>query len=51
MQRTFNLGVGMIVAVPAASVDAALAALATTGERAWRCGEVIARRGEQVELG
>jgi phosphoribosylformylglycinamidine cyclo-ligase len=50
MHRTFNCGVGMIVVVPAAEVDAALAALRSAGEVAFRCGEVVARAGDQVEL-
>jgi phosphoribosylformylglycinamidine cyclo-ligase len=50
MQRTFNLGVGMIVVVPPAEVDAALRALRGAGETAFRCGEVIARRGGPVEI-
>ena len=39
MLRTFNMGVGMIVAVAAEDADGALAKLAG----AWRIGEVVAR--------
>ncbi|MDP4535821.1 phosphoribosylformylglycinamidine cyclo-ligase [Alkalimonas collagenimarina] len=40
MYRTFNCGVGMIVVVPAAEVDAALAHLQAAGEHAWHLGEI-----------
>ena len=40
MRRTFNCGVGMIVAVDAADLDVALARLADAGEDAWRIGSV-----------
>jgi phosphoribosylformylglycinamidine cyclo-ligase len=50
MQRTFNLGLGMLVAVAPADVDRALAALRGAGETAFRCGEVIPRRGAAVEI-
>ncbi len=50
MRRTFNLGVGMVAAVPAAEVDDALAALNRRGESAWQLGELVATGddGEQV---
>ncbi len=38
MQRTFNLGVGFVVAVAEADVDAALESLAASGESAVRIG-------------
>ncbi|MDN5499998.1 MAG: phosphoribosylformylglycinamidine cyclo-ligase [Shewanella sp.] len=52
MYRTFNCGVGMIVALPADKVDAALALLAVQGEQAWLIGAIAAREGneEQVEI-
>jgi phosphoribosylformylglycinamidine cyclo-ligase len=40
MRRTFNCGVGMVVVVDAADVDAAIAVLAEAGESAWRLGEI-----------
>ena len=40
MRRTFNCGVGMIVAVDPADLDAALARLADSGEDAWQIGTV-----------
>nr|Q0HTW8.1 RecName: Full=Phosphoribosylformylglycinamidine cyclo-ligase; AltName: Full=AIR synthase; AltName: Full=AIRS; AltName: Full=Phosphoribosyl-aminoimidazole synthetase [Shewanella sp. MR-7] len=52
MYRTFNCGVGMIVALPADKVDAALALLAAEGEQAWLIGAIAPREGneEQVEI-
>ena len=45
MRRTFNCGVGMIVAVSADDADAALKSLEAAGERAWRIGEVVEGEG------
>ena len=42
MFNTFNMGVGMIATVPAEDVDAAIAALKSTGVEAYVVGEVIA---------
>lgn len=52
MYRTFNCGVGMIVALPADKVDAALPLLAAEGEQAWLIGAIAAREDdeEQVEI-
>ncbi|MBT1445782.1 phosphoribosylformylglycinamidine cyclo-ligase [Shewanella sp. JM162201] len=52
MYRTFNCGVGMIVALPADKVDAALELLKAEGETAWHIGHIAARNGdeEQVEI-
>lgn len=40
MARTFNLGLGLLVIVPPAREQAALAALADAGEAAWTVGEI-----------
>jgi phosphoribosylformylglycinamidine cyclo-ligase len=49
MARTFNLGLGMLVMVPAEQVDPALRLL---GDRAWRVGEIIsANGGAAVQIG
>jgi phosphoribosylformylglycinamidine cyclo-ligase len=40
MYRTFNCGIGMVVVVPAAQADAALAQLRATGETATLIGEI-----------
>ena len=45
MRRTFNCGVGMIVAVDAADVDTALAVLEEHGENAWLIGRIAAEPG------
>jgi phosphoribosylformylglycinamidine cyclo-ligase len=42
MRRTFNCGVGMIVAVRAEDLDVALQTLAKAGESAWHIGQVVA---------
>lgn len=43
-RRTFNLGVGMILAIPEAKVDSALRTLKRAGEKPWIAGEVIQQR-------
>jgi phosphoribosylformylglycinamidine cyclo-ligase len=48
MRRTFNLGLGLIVAVPADQAPRALAVLTQAGERAYLVGEVVA--GDAVEV-
>ena len=42
MYNTFNMGIGMILAVPAAQAPAALDALAAAGETAYQIGSVVA---------
>ncbi len=44
MARTFNCGIGMVIAVPAGDVDKALAQLAGNGETAWRIGHLASRQ-------
>ena len=41
MYNTFNMGIGMILAVPAAQAQAALDALAAAGETAYQIGSVV----------
>jgi phosphoribosylformylglycinamidine cyclo-ligase len=48
MYRTFNCGVGMVVALPAALADIAVELLTASGEKAWKIG-VIAQRSEATE--
>lgn len=43
-RRTFNLGVGMIFAVPAKKVDKALRTLKRGGEKAWVIGQIADQR-------
>ena len=52
MYRTFNCGVGMVVALPSDKVDAALELLNAEGEKAWLIGDIAKRNGdeEQVEI-
>jgi len=44
LERTFNMGIGMIAVVAADDADAALAVLAERGVPAWVCGTVRDRR-------
>jgi phosphoribosylformylglycinamidine cyclo-ligase len=49
MLRTFNLGVGYVVVVPAAVAERATALLTAAGETVWRIGEIVAgERGVEV---
>ncbi|MDO4697068.1 MAG: phosphoribosylformylglycinamidine cyclo-ligase [Pasteurellaceae bacterium] len=51
MYRTFNCGVGMVIALPQADVETALALLKQAGEQAWVIGKIEALDGgEQVEI-
>jgi len=52
MYRTFNCGVGMVIAVPADKADEALQMLTDSGENAWVIGQIedAAAGEEQVEL-
>ncbi|HZL57290.1 MAG TPA: phosphoribosylformylglycinamidine cyclo-ligase [Bryobacteraceae bacterium] len=43
-RRTFNLGVGMIFAVPAAKLSAAQRALGKAGEKPWIIGEIVKQK-------
>lgn len=42
MYRTFNCGVGMLIALPAAEVDNAINLLNAAGETAWQIGSLVA---------
>ncbi len=48
MERTFNMGIGMVAVVPADAVDQGLAMLAQRGVPAWVCGEVRKRKDADV---
>ncbi|KIP79664.1 phosphoribosylformylglycinamidine cyclo-ligase [Vibrio jasicida] len=52
MYRTFNCGVGLVVALPKDQADAAVALLKEEGENAWVIGEVAQAEAneEQVEI-
>ena len=45
MRRTFNMGTGMLAAVPADDADAIVAELKAAGERAWVAGELATTEG------
>ena len=40
MEATFNMGVGMVVVLPADAADAGMSLLARRGVPAWVCGSV-----------
>lgn len=48
MYNTYNMGLGMVLAVDAADADRTVAALAKAGEKAWTVGEVVAGEHEAV---
>lgn len=50
MYRTFNCGVGMIIALPVASVPAALALLTEAGESAWLIGDIAVCREDEPQV-
>ena len=52
MYRTFNCGVGLVVALPQDQAEAAVKLLNAEGENAWVIGEIAqAEAGEeQVEI-
>ncbi len=50
MYRTFNCGIGMIIAVPANEQDNALRILADAGEQTVILGEIAARNGNEVQV-
>ncbi|MCQ2540910.1 MAG: phosphoribosylformylglycinamidine cyclo-ligase [Lachnospiraceae bacterium] len=41
MYNTFNMGVGMVLAVDSADVDKTIAAIAAAGDKAWVLGEAV----------
>jgi phosphoribosylformylglycinamidine cyclo-ligase len=45
LYRAFNMGVGMLVVLPAAHVDQVIVRAAATGTAAWRAGEIVAGSG------
>lgn len=48
LERTFNMGIGMIAIVAAKDADHAIAHLADSGITAWACGQVRERRPGEV---
>ena len=52
MYRTFNCGVGMVIALPEKDVETALALLKQAGEKAWVIGKIahLSEGETQVEI-
>ncbi|MFD1806818.1 phosphoribosylformylglycinamidine cyclo-ligase [Pasteurella oralis] len=50
MYRTFNCGVGMIIALPQQDVDTALALLKQIGENAWLIGQVEPATQDEAQV-
>ncbi|WP_448568559.1 phosphoribosylformylglycinamidine cyclo-ligase [Thalassotalea ganghwensis] len=50
MYRTFNCGVGMIIAVPADKVEQSIEILTAHGENAWHLGEIAERDAEAEQV-
>jgi phosphoribosylformylglycinamidine cyclo-ligase len=46
MYRDFNMGIGMILAVPAKQADAVMKKAKKLGEKAYHIGEVV--KGKQI---
>jgi phosphoribosylformylglycinamidine cyclo-ligase len=49
MHRVFNCGIGLVVVVAAADVDAAMAELKAQGEAVYRIGKIRARLGDEAQ--
>lgn len=50
MYNTYNMGLGMVLAVDAADADQTVSALQAAGEKAWTVGEVVSGDHEVVIL-
>ncbi|EEW11130.1 phosphoribosylformylglycinamidine cyclo-ligase [Vibrio mimicus] len=50
MYRTFNCGVGLIIALPKDQADAAVALLQAEGENAWVIGEIAAANSNEAQV-
>ncbi|MDN7123950.1 phosphoribosylformylglycinamidine cyclo-ligase [Pseudidiomarina terrestris] len=50
MYRTFNCGVGLIMALPQSQADAVVELLREHGEDAWVIGQVAAREGDEAQV-
>ena len=46
MEKTWNVGIGMVGIVESQSADLALTSLAARGMKGWVCGVIERRRGE-----
>ncbi|WP_199608917.1 phosphoribosylformylglycinamidine cyclo-ligase [Flocculibacter collagenilyticus] len=50
MYRTFNCGVGMIIAVPAEKLEQSLSILTENGEKAWHIGEIQSASADEEQV-
>ena len=50
MYRTFNCGVGMVVAVASANAQELITRLEAEGETAWQIGTIAARTGDEAQV-
>ena len=50
MYRTFNCGVGMVIAIPADSVEKSLEILNAHGEQAWHIGEISDKSADEEQV-
>ncbi|BDY04144.1 phosphoribosylformylglycinamidine cyclo-ligase [Ferrimonas sp. YFM] len=50
MYRTFNCGVGLVIALPQSEAEAAVALLKAEGENAWLLGNIDARGDDQPQV-
>ncbi|MGY0149896.1 phosphoribosylformylglycinamidine cyclo-ligase [Edwardsiella tarda] len=50
MYRTFNCGVGMVIALPQEEVESALLRLTQQGEQAWLLGHIAEAQGDEPQV-
>jgi phosphoribosylformylglycinamidine cyclo-ligase len=50
MYRVFNMGIGLILVVPAQSANAVLKKAEALGDRGWQIGEIVASSGSEAEV-
>ena len=50
MYRTFNCGVGMVIALPQSEVETALAILKQSGENAWLIGHIESATDDESQV-
>ena len=50
MYRTFNCGVGMVLALPADAAEQALSILNNAGENAWVIGNIATANGDEAQV-